>query len=185
MADSQSEKVKFYESRAKAKAELKRYQKQLVEAVDSAKKKVRVERLVKSCEEAMTKSFGKHEQLYSFANKTTHPGAYKNDLESWLSHVTAENDEVLEKAREYIDGLLETEKTSQTSVKTTPKTKSASQASKTSTFRILKHLARDSGNFSLENTDARRSNDRTKVGCAWLNISKNLTASDSRGKSSV
>ena len=48
---------KFYESRAKAEAELKKYQQRLKEAVDNAERKVRVERLVKSCEEAMTESF--------------------------------------------------------------------------------------------------------------------------------
>ena len=30
----------------------------------------------------MTKASGKHEQLYSFADKTTDPDALKNDLES-------------------------------------------------------------------------------------------------------
>ena len=76
------------------------YQQQLVEAVDNAERKVRVECLVKWCEEAITKAFGKHEELYSFADKTTDPDALKNDLESWPSNVTAENDEVLKKARE-------------------------------------------------------------------------------------
>ena len=60
----------------------------------------------------MTKAFGKHEQLYTFADKTTDPNALKNDSENWLSDVFAENDEVLKKAEEYINGLLETEKTS-------------------------------------------------------------------------
>ena len=89
---------KLYESRAKAEAELKKYQQQLMEAVNNAERKVRAERLVKSCEEAMTKAFGKHEQLYSFADKTTDPDALKKDLESGLSDVTVESDEVLKKA---------------------------------------------------------------------------------------
>ena len=64
MADLQSEKFeKIYESRVKAKAQLNKYQQQLMEAVDNAERKVRFERLVKSFEKAMTKSFGKHEQL--------------------------------------------------------------------------------------------------------------------------
>ena len=33
------------------------------------------------------------------------PKALKSDLESWLNDVTVENDEVLEKAREFIDGF--------------------------------------------------------------------------------
>ena len=91
-ADSRSQKVKkIYESCAKVESELKRYQQQLAEAVDSTEKKVRVEHLVKSCEEAMTKAIGKHEQLY-FADKTTEPDALKDDFESWLRDVTVEND---------------------------------------------------------------------------------------------
>ena len=57
MADPQHEKVKFLkESRAKGEAELKKYQQQLVEAVNRAERKVRDESLVKSYEEAMTKA---------------------------------------------------------------------------------------------------------------------------------
>ena len=70
-----------------------------MEAVDNAEKKVRVESLVKLCEEAMTKAFGKHDQLFSSADKTTDPDAMKNDLEKWLSDLTLENYEVLKKAR--------------------------------------------------------------------------------------
>ena len=56
-----------------------------MEAVDNAGKNVRVERLVKSCERAMTKSFSKDEQLYSLADKTTGPETMKSELESWPS----------------------------------------------------------------------------------------------------
>ena len=49
---------------------------------------MRIERLVKSCEEAMSKQFGKHEQLYSSADKTTDPETLKSELESWLSDMT-------------------------------------------------------------------------------------------------
>ena len=76
MADSQDEQVKkLYKSCANAQAELKRYQHQLMEAVDNAESKVRVKRLVKSREEAMTKPFGKHKKLYSFAERTAEPEA--------------------------------------------------------------------------------------------------------------
>ena len=80
----------------------------------------------------MTKGFGEHEQLYSFADKTEYPDALKNDLEGWLSDVTVENHKVLKRVREYIDGSPETVKTSQSSVKTTSKPKSVSQTFKTS-----------------------------------------------------
>ena len=79
-----------------------------MEAVDYATRKVRVQRLLESCEEAMTKSFSKHEQLYSFADKKTIPETLKSYLESWLSDVTVENDEALKQALEYMDGLPET-----------------------------------------------------------------------------
>ena len=86
----------------------------------------------------MTKAFVKHKKLYSFASKTTDPDAWEKELGSWLSDVTVENDEVLEKAREYIDGLSESEKTSQSSVKTASKPKSTSKTSKTPFSRISK-----------------------------------------------
>ena len=91
---------------------LKRYQRQLVEAVDKADGKVAVEFLVNWCEEAMTKAIGKHEKYYSSSEKTTDPNALINDLENWRCDVTVENDEVLKKAREFSNGPLETEKTS-------------------------------------------------------------------------
>ena len=123
-----------------------------MEAVDNAGKNVRVERLVKSCERAMTKSFSKDDQLYSFANKTTDPEA----LKSWPSDVTLDNDKVFKKAREYIDGLPKTHKTSQSSVKTDQKAKSASQTSKPPHLEFLRHLAGESRNLSLQYTDARK-----------------------------
>ena len=139
MANSQHKKPKkLDESLSKAETECKMYQQQLLEAADNTQRKERVRRLVKSCEEAMTMAFGKHEELYSFADKTTHPEAWKSDLQSWLSDVTVKNDEVLKKAREYIDGLPETAVTSQDSAKNASQAKSASQTSKTSTSRISK-----------------------------------------------
>ena len=163
-------------------AELRRYQQQLMEAVDNAERKVRVERLVKSCEEAMNKTMGKHEQLYSFADKTTDPDALKFDLKEWLRDVIVENEESLKKARLYVVGFTETEGTSQYFRETAPKTRSVSQISKSSLPAFLTQIANDTGNFCLRSTDARILNDRTKVCCARLNRSKNLTANDSRRK---
>ena len=53
----------FFESFAKEEAELKRYQQQLMEAIVNPEMKIRVQRLFESCEEAMTKAFGKNEQF--------------------------------------------------------------------------------------------------------------------------
>ena len=83
-----------------------------VEAVYNVEKEVRVERLVKSSEEAMTKSFGKHEQPYPITNKSIQPETLKSDLESWLNDKNVGNDGFLKKAHEYDDGLPETKKTS-------------------------------------------------------------------------
>ena len=48
---------------------LKRIQQQIVEAVDNGDRRVRVERLVKSCNDAMTKAIAKNDQLHSLATK--------------------------------------------------------------------------------------------------------------------
>ena len=61
MSDPIHEKVqKLYDSRAKAEADLNMYQKDVREAVNNADRRVRVERMVTSCEEAMTKAFAKN-----------------------------------------------------------------------------------------------------------------------------
>ena len=72
---------KKIEGLSEAEAELKMFQQQEMQAVNNADRKIRVERLVNLCEEEMTAAFGKHKQLYSFAEKTTDPEALKIDLE--------------------------------------------------------------------------------------------------------
>ena len=85
----------------------------------------------------MTESFGKYEQMHSFADKTTDRDTLKSDLENWLSDVTVETTKFWKRlAREYIDGLPETQKSSQSSIKSALRDKSASQTSKTSTHLI-------------------------------------------------
>ena len=132
MADPLKERVqKLYDSRAKAKAELKRVQQKVVDAVDNEKRRVRVNRLVNSCEEAMTKAFVKNEQLLDLAGKTENSEKIKEDLENWLKEVTVGNDAILKKARDYLDQCPRTENSSQSSgAKTTHKSKT----SKTSTL---------------------------------------------------
>ena len=150
MSDPVHEKVqKLYDSRAKAEADLNRYQRDVTEAVNNADRRVRVERLVTSCEEAMTKAFAKNEQLLELAKKTNDPATVTADLENWLNVTSIQNDEILRRAREYIDQCPKTDNSSQTSVKAaTVKTKSSknssSKASKTSSQRqrdllIAKH----------------------------------------------
>ena len=150
MSDPIHEKVqKLYDSRAKAEADLNRYQNDVTEAVNNADRRVRVERLVTSCEEAMTKAFAKNEQLLELAKKTNDPATATADLEKWLNVTSIQNDEILRRAREYIDRCPKTDNSSQTSVKAaTVKTKSSkassSKVSKTSSQRqrdllIAKH----------------------------------------------
>ena len=150
MSDPIHENVqKLYDSCAKAEADLNRYQKHVTEAVNNADRRVRVERLVISCEEAMTKAFAKNEQLLELAKKTNDPATVTADLEKRLNVTSIQNDETLRSAREYIDQCPKTDNSSQTSVKAaTVKTKcskvSSSKASKTSCQRqrdllIAKH----------------------------------------------
>ena len=73
MANPVQEKVqKLFDSRAKAETDLNKCQKD---------RRVRVERLVTSCEEAMIKAFAKNEQLLELAKKTNDPATVTADLE--------------------------------------------------------------------------------------------------------
>ena len=51
---------KLQDNRAKAEVELNKIQQQLNDAIGNAERRVRVDRLVSSCEEAMTKAFAKN-----------------------------------------------------------------------------------------------------------------------------
>ena len=150
MANPVQEKVqKLFDSRAKAETDLTKCQKDVTEAVNNADRRVRVERLVTFCEEAMLKVFAKNEQLLELAKKTNDPAIVTADLEKWLNDTTVQNDAVLRSAREYIDQCPKTDNPSQISVKTsTKRTKSSkapsSKVSKTSSQRqrdllIAKH----------------------------------------------
>ena len=131
MADRMQEKVaKLHDSRAKAEAELIKMQQKLNDAIGNAERRVRVDRLVTSCEEAMTKAFAKNEQLLDLDNKSTNPESVKPDMEKWLNDVAVRNDEILTKARSYLEKCLQTDNASQTSiVPSTNKTKSSKVSS--------------------------------------------------------
>ena len=91
---------------------------------------MRVERLVKETEDAMTKAFNRNEQLITLASKTSDSETVQADLENWLREVTEQNDEILRKAREYIDSCTGSDVKSLSSVGTV--NKSASKRSSTS-----------------------------------------------------
>ena len=132
MTDTRQDKVrKLFESRAKAETELQRLQEKVQDAVENKDRRVRVERLVTSCDEAMTKLFAKHEQLFELAGKTEDPSLVKQDLETWLNEVTTRNDEILKKARDYIDQCPLVDGASQSSTTVTQ----SKQPSKTSASR--------------------------------------------------
>ena len=141
MADPAKEKVqKLFESRLRAEKELEKIQNEVVNAVNNSERRVRVERLIASCNEAMTKAFSKNEQLLELAKKTNDPESATSDLEKWLNDTTVQNDEILKKAREYIDQYPQSENPSQSSqksatVKTKSSKRSGSKLSKTSSQR--------------------------------------------------
>ena len=89
MADRmQAEVAKLHDSRAKAEAELNKIQQKLNDAIGNAERRVRGDRLITSCEEAMTKAFAKkNELLLDLANKSTNPESVNPDLEKWLKDV--------------------------------------------------------------------------------------------------
>ena len=106
----------------------------------NSERRVRVERLVTYCDELMSKAFSKNEQLLELAKKTNDPAPTSADLEKWLHETTVNNDEILKRAREYIDEQPQSKKLSQNSRKTTTvRTKcskaSSSKLSKTSSQR--------------------------------------------------
>ena len=126
---------KLFDSCAKAKTDLNKYQKDVTEAVNNADRRVRVERLVTSCEKALTKAFAKNEQLLGLAKKSNDPANVTADLENWLNDTTVLNDAILRSAREYVDHCSKTDNSSQISLKaSTKKTKS----SKTSSSKVSK-----------------------------------------------
>ena len=143
MTDARQDKVKkLFESRAKAETELQRLQENVQDAVENKDRRVRIERLVTSCDEAMTKLFAKHEQLFELAGKTEDPSLVTQDLETWLNEVTTRNDEILKKARDYIDQCPLVDAASQSSTTVTkskqpskPSTSRTSRQSRTSSQR--------------------------------------------------
>ena len=92
----------------------------------NAERKVGVERWLNLCEEAVTKVFAKHEQIFSFADRPTDLKTIIFALESWLCDVTVGKNKGLKNVGEYIDRLSQTKNNSQSSIETAPITKSDS-----------------------------------------------------------
>ena len=111
-------------------------------------RRIQVERLVTSCDEAMTKLFAKHEQLFEMAGKTENLSLVKQDLETWLNEVTTRNDEILKKAREYIDQCPLVDGVSQFST-TVTKSKQPSKTSALMTSRISRTSSQCQGDLLI------------------------------------
>ena len=143
MANPVQEKVqKLFDSRAKAETDLNKCQKDVTQAVNNADRRVRVERLVTSCEEALIKAFAKNEQLLELAKKTNDPATVTVDLEKWLNDTTVQNDAVLRTAREYIDQFSKTDNSSQISVEASIKRTKSSKASSSKGSKTSSQLQR-------------------------------------------
>ena len=70
MANPMQEKLrKLLESQSQAETELSRLQEKVQDAVEDKDRRVRIERLVTSCDKAMTKLFAKHEQLFELSGR--------------------------------------------------------------------------------------------------------------------
>ena len=135
MTDARQDKVRqLFESRTKAETELQRLQEKVQDAVENKNRRVRIEKLVTSCDEAMTKLFAKHEQLFELAGKTEDPSLVTQDLETRLNEVTNRNVESLKTAREYIDQSPLVDAASQSST-TVTKSKQLSKMSASRTSR--------------------------------------------------
>ena len=140
MTDSQQDKVqKLHENRLKAQTDLITLQQKILDSITSRDRRVRVERLVKETEDTMMKAFNKNEQLKTLASKTSDSETVQADLEKWFSEVTEQNDEVLRKAREYIDSCTGSDVNSNSSIgtvhKSTSRRSSTSVKTKTSSQR--------------------------------------------------
>ena len=86
---------KLFESRARTEADLKRYHQKVEDAVQKKVRSCRVEKLVTSCTETMSKLVRKHELLLDHSKKTENREVVTLELETWIKEVTVTNDRVL------------------------------------------------------------------------------------------
>ena len=106
----------------KAESEIKRIQQQTNKTPDNGDRRVRVERLVTSCKDARTKTIKRHGQILDLTLRLDDSASLLKGQEVRLNVLTKINDEVLKRARQYIESPPGTDKTSQSSSKTTKKT---------------------------------------------------------------
>ena len=102
----------------------------VLHSITNGDRRVRVDRLVKETENAMTEAFNRNEQLITLAFETSDSGTTQAALEKWLLEVTEQNDETLRKTRECINSCTGSDGKSHSSIGTIKK--SASKKSSTS-----------------------------------------------------
>ena len=180
MVDSLRQKVKnFFESCVKVEAELKKYKQQVMESVGIAKRKLRL-------------------NVYLICVRNQWPKHLVNTNSSTISQIKLQTPKPsnLFWRCGWVTRLWKTTKFWKKLVTTSrvflkrkvPLRLPLKPHQRPSLLRLPKHLllefprhpASDSGNFSLQDTNAKRLRVRTKVFCVWLKRSKKLTCSGSR-----
>ena len=102
MSKSLDQKVKkLYAARSKREAELLAIHEDILHFINSQSRRVKVERLVKKCNEAFMTVVDKNEDLIAFAGKTEDPSALVPSLESYLEAMTTKNGKILASAQNY------------------------------------------------------------------------------------
>ena len=93
--------TKLRESRAKLVDELEKVQVELTDAVQLAKRKVVIERLIVSAKDVLTKAVAKNDAMISLVTGTDQETLLVAEFEEWLNKITVKNDEVVASARKY------------------------------------------------------------------------------------
>ena len=99
--------TKLYEARFKFQVELEKAQKEIEESVKKKDRRVKVKRLVNTCEEQLTAAVSKNNEFLHLARKLNESDTVKAEHETWLEELTSNNDRFLSMARQYIDSLDE------------------------------------------------------------------------------
>ena len=134
---------KCFESCLKAGTELKKVQNDIIDAVDPSERRARVVQLVESCKAAMNKALANNGKLSELATKSNDPAMTTADFEKGLCDVTAENDEILKKARDYLDQYPEQDKISQCTRQTTTVRSKSSKATSSKVSKTSSQRQRD------------------------------------------
>ena len=102
MSNSLDQKVKkLYAARSKGEAELHAIHEDILHFFNSQSRRVKVERLVTKCNEALMTVVDQNEDLIAFAGEMEDPNALVPSLESYLEAMPTKKDKILTSARNY------------------------------------------------------------------------------------